>query len=296
METSIFRLTKENLNLAKDYLPEEILNRFGEPGVFALGALDDFEECVGVLVFYIGVMVDKLCYARVLHIFVDGDYRREGIGSSLVAEMHTILEMSGIKEVQVLIPETGEEAFDTKDFFHSTGYTFNGETVMEYRGELGSLIEKDYRRKNPELKAKPLKSLDQEKFLPMLNRIMNKTQDKEGEYAISAELIPDISVYDQDISTFYSHGETEGVFLVRSLGENIEELVYFRAVGEDVETVKSSLALMTFKCAQLVLEPENYVILGGEASGTKEFMEEFLPDAAPIVYAKGFWQEELAHL
>ena len=194
-----------------------------------------------------------------------------------------------------MIPESGEEAFDTKDFFRSIGYTFNGETVLEYRGELGNLFEKDYRRETPALKAKPLKSLDQEKFLPLLERIMNKTQDEEGEYAISAELAPDIGFYDQDISTFYSHGDSEGVFLVRDLGDNVVKLMYFRAVGENAEAVRSSLALMTFKCAQLVLEPESYVILGGKDSGTKEVMEEFLPSVAPVVYAKGFWQEELAH-
>ena len=72
------------------------------------------------------------------------------------------------------------------------------------------------------------------------------------------------------------------------------EQVYFRAYGEQAESLRPALALTAVKCAQLVLDPETYVLLAKEDPGTKKIMEELLPDTSPVVYAKGLWQEELA--
>ena len=280
MEIRIFDRTKE----------KSVIER----GNYSLGALNEDDVLEGVLDFYIGVMIDRVCYARIQHLFVEPEFRREGVGVTLLEEMHRILERSGIKEVQVFVPEENDETFEIREFFRHRGYTFNGETVREYRGKLAELVKKNYRRKVPELKVKPLVQLEPEKFLPMLSRIMDQTQNTEGEYAVSAELETDINAYNQEVSTFYSGKNTEGVFLVRNAGENVVEQVYFRAYGEQAESLRPALALTAVKCAQLVLDPETYVLLAKEDPETKKIMEELLPDTSPVVSAKGVWQEELA--
>ena len=287
MDVNIYSVTADDTDMFAGMIPEDVVYRIGRPGYFSLGAVSKDDDVLGILIFYIGVLTDKTYYAKVYHIFVNEDYRRAGVGTALMEKMHSILDSAKIEESQLLVPEKDAGNAVAKAFFKHLGYTFEGEKTKEYRGEMQEMLEEDYTKKNAMIDVKPLSALTEKSFLELLNRIVDNTDNEEGEFATAVELEYEIDAYDLDISSFYSLADGEGVLLVRDLGDDIVESAFLRTYGKDAEDNVFELALTTAKFAQLELDADSYVVIENATEMTEEIMKEFAPKVKPITFEKG---------
>ena len=107
---SFAALDKSQQGEYEDFLTADAKGYLSDEGVYAFGAFDDDKgELIGAAVF----QEDKT--ARLLSIAVSDEYRRQGVGSAMVARITELLSKAGTVEIECLIPESKEGEAQTKD-------------------------------------------------------------------------------------------------------------------------------------------------------------------------------------
>ncbi len=109
LNLSFAALNKSQQGEYEGFLTADAKGSLSDEGVYAFGAFnDDQDELIGVAVF----QQDKT--ARLLSIAVSDEYRKQGVGSAMVARMKELLSGAGTVEMECLLPESEEVEALTK--------------------------------------------------------------------------------------------------------------------------------------------------------------------------------------
>lgn len=107
---SFAALDKSQQGEYEGFLTDDAKGSLSDEGVYAFGAFnDDKDELIGVAVF----QNDKT--ARLMSIAVAHGYRKQGVGSLMVARLKEILSRAGVSGMECLIPVSQEDVEQMKD-------------------------------------------------------------------------------------------------------------------------------------------------------------------------------------
>ena len=137
MRTEIYTLDQEDLSLLRDEIPDYVINRSSEPGFFTLGAVgkaDDEDGIIGVAQFYINITEEGECFSELIYVYVNEEYRRNGIGTKLLERVSRILKKSDIKTSTFIVPDPLDDRL---------GYEISMDDLGKFFGECSYLKSKD---------------------------------------------------------------------------------------------------------------------------------------------------------
>ena len=127
MDFRIVSIPPESVEEFNPDIPGLVAESLKQPGHYALAALgsdDEGDFLLGTLAFYLGDSAEDEYYVSMIYIYVDEEYRENGVGTSLINEVHRVMSEEEVAESCVLIPE---EVTGVKSFFRHRGYSFDNE-------------------------------------------------------------------------------------------------------------------------------------------------------------------------
>ena len=116
----IFTMTKEELPVFEDMLPDHVKEHFGLPGYFTTGALDDEGFPIGALQFHIDGDPSKVYIANLEYVYVVPEGRRESIAWQLHKNYMQVLFDAQIPISQADCGENTDE--ELRAFLIALGY------------------------------------------------------------------------------------------------------------------------------------------------------------------------------
>lgn len=133
MRTEIYTLDKNDLETLRGIVPDYVVDRADVKGYFTLGAVkkgNEDEGILGVAQFYVNITPKGECFAEIIYVFVEEEYRRQGMGTKLVERISRVLKKSSINTATFIIPEPIDgrleyevSAKEIAAFFKECGYT-----------------------------------------------------------------------------------------------------------------------------------------------------------------------------
>ncbi|MCR5452836.1 MAG: GNAT family N-acetyltransferase [Lachnospiraceae bacterium] len=131
MKVGLYTLAKNDVEIFKGIVPDEVIENTGKTGYFVLGAVDEEYKVIGITQFYINMLTDEECDAQFVYLYVTDEYRNEGIASQMIEKVHRILRKSDISKSLVLLSkEENTEgnglivSEDKEEIFEKNGYIF----------------------------------------------------------------------------------------------------------------------------------------------------------------------------
>ncbi len=115
MRTELYTLDREDLVALEGEVPEYVISRAHDPGYFTLGAVtskDDDDIVVGIAQFFINITPDGECFSEMIYVYVDKEYRRQGIGTKMVERVSRILKKSSVRTSTFILPDTLDDRLD----------------------------------------------------------------------------------------------------------------------------------------------------------------------------------------
>ena len=131
IKTAFFSLTKSDIDLFKGKIPEHVAGKRQADGYFTIGLVGREEEnyyLLGMAQFVSNVTDKSKNYARLVHIYVDENFRRMGYGTKIVNKISSILENSGAKAFVFLLSESDDHNSDD----HNSNMEIPKEEFIEF--------------------------------------------------------------------------------------------------------------------------------------------------------------------
>ena len=139
MKFGMYTVSKKDIEMFADQLPEYVIENCGKKGCFMIGAVDEENTLIGLAQFYIGMLEGGEFISDVIYVFVDEEYRRNGAASKMLNKVHSILKKSGIEKSLTLVDKKQEE----KALFSENGYVFmkpDTDSVKEFEEVHGKIV------------------------------------------------------------------------------------------------------------------------------------------------------------
>jgi GNAT superfamily N-acetyltransferase len=120
MKCGMFTLAKSDIGMFADEIPQYVLENCDKKGTFLLGAADGDSNLLGFTQFFVGVLESGEIIADIVYVFVNEDYRQQGVASKMLNKVHNILKKSNVKKSLVFLKKKQNE----KELFSKNSYVF----------------------------------------------------------------------------------------------------------------------------------------------------------------------------
>ncbi len=260
-------ITRKDREAFEIFFSPESYNSIGKEGYYTIAATDDEDFIAGVLQFYVGEDIREGITAGITYIFVDEDFRGEGIGTHLINEFKGIVADSDIEWATAeLYKDTGKEL---SKLLEEEGFVMEGE-VSYYNVPLMRLEKSSAVKKADTSKCKSLEELSSEKcnafFAGTGLRLDAKT----------------LKAYDLKISSYFQEGESKGLFLVKKVEDTLETALIYTSEGSEKEII----ALFAYSVAKAkeLYGPQTMMLITSKEHLEYELLSKVAPELSADKY------------
>ncbi|MCR5452209.1 MAG: GNAT family N-acetyltransferase [Lachnospiraceae bacterium] len=107
MKVELYTLKKDDVECFSSSLPKDVYENTDKDGFFAIGAVGTREKQsvpVGIIQFHTNITSDEQFFVEITYLYIAEDYRRDGIGSTLIDSVRNINKNSAVDILTALIP------------------------------------------------------------------------------------------------------------------------------------------------------------------------------------------------
>ena len=224
---SIFTITGKDKEDFKVFFSQDTYECIGKNGYYTMAATDDEDFVAGVLQFYVGEDYTEGITAKITYLYVDEDFRREGIATSLISAFQNTISQSGIELATVEVFENAGE--ELSNIFEEAGFLRRGE-VSYYCLPLLNLCKKAAVKNAATGRCRSIAELDTEEKASFFNSI-NPSILKNG-----------LKDYDLEVSSYYLEDDKKCLLLIRKEEEGVLETVFMYASEGNEKNLVSLLS------------------------------------------------------
>ena len=233
---SIFTITGKDKEDFKVFFSQDAYECIGKNGYYTMASTDDEDFVAGVLQFYVGEDYTEGITAKVTYLFVEEDFRGNGIATSLIGAFKDTLSESGIDLATVEIFENATE--DLTGIFEESGFRRSGE-VSYYCLPLLNLCKKAAVKTAATGRCRSVTQMDGEKKTSFFNSI-NPSILKNG-----------LRDYDLEVSSYYLEDDKKCLLLIRKDEEGVLETAFMYASEKSEKELVPLLAYSAGKAKEL---------------------------------------------
>ena len=129
-----YTITNNDKEALEDFFSKESYENIDTQGYYTLAAEDDDEFIAGVIQFYIGEDAKDDVIADITYLYVDTEFRNQGVGTVLLAEFKNIISSAGITLATAQVPESAGD--EIRDLLTQEGFEENRLSAKDYLFEL----------------------------------------------------------------------------------------------------------------------------------------------------------------
>ncbi|MEG2138777.1 MAG: GNAT family N-acetyltransferase [Oscillospiraceae bacterium] len=287
----ITTITKANGSPFETLVPSELFGQLEEPGLFALGAIDQEgtdEAVAGVLFFEVDSGsngTEDLTAAVIKWIYVAAEFQNKGVGDALMTEFFRIMDESELEHALCDLPMSTEYNFLCA-YLEAWGFAFTLVNVYEMTVMLSRILENPlFHARRPSTGVLPLKDVPDYHFRSFMTDMKSVPDVPDFLTANSLD-------YDAEVSCGFLSGKALlGVLLVRSNAAKELEIVLLRAVS-NVKEVMANLLLFAGAAAGKKYPPETPVKIVCRNNAAAGLLSKLFPNAQPLLVRRGYYNNE----
>ena len=242
---SIFTITNKDKDDYEIFFSPDSYEDIGKKGYFTMAATDDEAFVAGVIQFFVGEDIRKGVTASITYLYVDEEFRNEGIGTLLISRLKDVLYSSGITQVTAEI--FGKTSDGLKPFLEKEGFKASGE-VLYGQTPLISVTKKTAIKNADISKCKSISELTNAQYISILKSIDSDLTSR------------NMSLYDPQVSSFYMDGDSQGILLVKKVGADTIETVFAGSNEESYDILEALAAYSAQKASETCGQTANVSI------------------------------------
>ena len=264
---STYTITGNDKEAFENFFSPESYNNIGRDGYYTLAETDDEDFVAGVLQFFVGEDLREGVTANLTYIFVDEDFRGQGIGTLLINEFKGVLADSKIKWATAeLYKDLGEEL---PKLLEEEGFTLEGE--VDYYNVPILKLQKSAAIKEADVsKCKTLEELSGDEITAFLDGTGLKLDQQS------------LQGFDLGISSYFCEGESKGLFLIKNNEETLETALFYTSEGSEKEMV-NLFAYSVGKAAQMY-GPQSMMLITSREQLENELISKVAPELSADKY------------
>lgn len=291
----IIRITETTVKAYEHMITPEQLYPLDRPGHYCLGAVtekDGKETAAGILVFDIseGMIGDESAIAaQIQWLYVEEDFRNQGIGNALMTELYRILNQAEVFPVLCDIPFP-EEYNELCAFLEGWGFTFRLIDKYEWKTTLENL------KQNKNFAGKKITGqvISLEDLKPVEWNQLHKLLQDEPQVL---EILQTKDLYEPQISCVcWKNEKIQSLFLVCRGAEDqlIPELLLGFPTSSSADIYQ--MLLYALDRAEKNYPAHTQVLISCHTASSANLIAYLFPDAQPELVRRGIytgdWEEE----
>ena len=142
MRYGLFTISRRDIEDFKELLPDYVFANCKNKGIFMLGATDEEMRLMGLTQFFVGMLENGEAIADIVYVYVFDEYRKLGVASRMIREVHKIMKKSGGEKCFAFLEKKQSE----QQVFKLNGYIFMKpeKDMIGYINEVHENIVPDY--------------------------------------------------------------------------------------------------------------------------------------------------------